>query len=103
MFETNYEIDEAISKNNDCGLFYDIVVEKFTMYVNECLRRDDRIRRWCFCIPKDDNNKIIVAIDYVYNFSSRDMYAIDNLNLMMLKRMFDIDLMKHFEELRRKI
>lgn len=78
---------------------YEDNLNEFTRYINKKLRNDDRIENWSFYIQYDDKHELIVRIDYIYDFHSRDVFHFLTVNQEDLFEMFDYEFNRHIEEL----
>ena len=82
---------------------YEFAMESITKYINNKLKKDVRVKEWGFAIDTVHNNALVVRIDYINNFHSRNRIEILPCDEDAMKRTFDMYLDMHFEELRLKV
>lgn len=66
---------------------YSDIMRKFTKYVNKRLKISNIIDTWAIYMDDEDNHVMIIEIDYIGNFHSRDMYPLREVSG------FDIDIL----------
>lgn len=78
---------------------YEDNLNEFTRYINKKLRDDERIENWSFYIRYDFKHELIVRIDYIYDFHSKDVFHFLIGSQEDLFGMFDHVFNRHIEEL----
>lgn len=80
-------------------LYYEFNMELLTKYINKELRSDPRIKSWGFSLDPLDKHMLVVRIDYINDFHSRDLYDLGPYDIDDLQNMFDSCYGKHLDEL----
>ena len=83
----------------------EMLMEFFTKYINSRLKGEWKVKDWAFSVSTDGKYDLILRIDYMDDFHSRDVFdIIDNYDLMYitaLQTKFNSCLQKHLDELDR--
>lgn len=78
----------------------ELMMEDLTKYINRRLRHHDLVRDWGFSMTFDGKYGLIVRIDYIGNFHSRDIIIVeDGYELKDLQMAFDFYFGRHLDEL----
>lgn len=80
---------------------YSDIMRKFTKYVNRRLKNVLIIDTWAIYMDDEEKHILIIEIDYIGNFHSRDMYPLREVpafNIDLLIEDFENRLDKHADE-----
>ena len=63
----------------------EMLMEFFTKYINSRLKGEWKVKDWAFSVSTDGKYDLILRIDYMDDFHSRDVFdIIDNYDLMYI-------------------
>lgn len=81
----------------------EMIMEFFTKYINSRLKGEWKVENWAFSVPTNGEYSLILQIDYIEDFHSRDIFEIiDDFDIMYitaLQTRFNSCLQKHLDEL----
>lgn len=80
---------------------YSDIMRKFTKHVNKRLKNALLIDTWAIYMDDEENHIMVIEIDYIGNFHSRDMYHLREVpafNIDLLIQEFEYRLDKHIDE-----
>ena len=81
----------------------EMLMELITIYINSYLKNEWKVKNWGFSVSTDGKYDLIVRINYIEDFHSRDILSISNncdlLVLEALKNEFMCCFRRHLEEL----